>query len=41
MNKTEMAQYLCVHRSALLREIAAMRQDGLISVNGQTFTIYG
>ena len=39
MNKTEMAQYLCVHRSALLREIAAMRQDGLISVNGQTFTI--
>lgn len=41
MNKTEMAQYLCVHRSALLREIAAMRQDGLISVNGQTFTIFG
>jgi CRP-like cAMP-binding protein len=40
MNKTEMAQYLCVHRSALLREIAAMRQDGLISVNGQTFTIF-
>ena len=38
-NKTEMAQYLCVNRSALVRELSAMKQEGLIEVKGHTFTL--
>jgi CRP-like cAMP-binding protein len=39
LNKTEMAQYLCVNRSSLVRELSAMRQEGLIEVKGHTYTL--
>ena len=35
----EMAQYLSVNRSALARELSAMKQDGLIDFNGSLYTI--
>ena len=39
LNKMEMAQYLCVNRSALARELSSMKQDGLIDMKGSLFTI--
>ena len=39
LNKMEMAQYLSVNRSALARELSAMKQDGLIDFNGSLYTI--
>ena len=39
LNKTEMAHFLSVNRSALARELSAMKQDGLIDFNGSLYTI--
>lgn len=38
-NKSRFAQYLGVNRSALMREISSMKNDGLIQVDNTTFTI--
>jgi CRP-like cAMP-binding protein len=38
-NKTELAEYLCVDRSALSREISSMRDDGIIQYNKRNFTL--
>lgn len=38
-NKSRFAQYLGVNRSALMREISSMKNDGLIEVDNITFTI--
>lgn len=37
LNRVEMADYLCVNRSAMTRELAAMRQEGLIDFRGNVF----
>lgn len=39
LNKMEMAQYLSVNRSALARELSAMKREGLIDMKGSLFTI--
>ncbi len=37
MGRTELAQYLCVDRSALTRELGRMKRDGLIDFDRTTF----
>lgn len=37
MGRTELAQYLCVDRSAMSRELTRMKKDGLIDFNRTTF----
>lgn len=37
MGRTELAQFLCVDRSAMSRELARMKKDGLIDLNRTTF----
>lgn len=37
LNHTEMAEYLCVNRSALVREISKMKAESIISVKNNTF----
>ena len=39
MNREQFAQYLCVNRSALSHELAAMQRDGLITFNKDQFTV--
>ncbi len=39
MNREQLAQYLCVNRSALSNELSKMKKDGVIDFAGQTFTI--
>ncbi len=39
MNRDEMAEYLCVNRSALSRELAGMRDKGLIDFDRNTFRL--
>ena len=39
MNRTELAEYLCADRSALSRELSAMRADGLIDYDRNMFRI--
>ena len=39
LNKMEMAHFLSVNRSALARELSAMKQDGLIDIKGSLYTI--
>lgn len=39
MNREQMAQFLCVNRSALSSELSAMKRDGLIDFKGSTFTL--
>lgn len=38
-NRQDMADYLCVERSALSRELAKMKQDGLIDYRKNKFTL--
>lgn len=38
-NKTELAEYLCVDRSALSRELSAMRGEGLIRYDKKSFEL--
>ena len=35
----DLADYLCVNRSAMMREMKNMRQSGLIEANGRTITL--
>ena len=37
LKRTELAEYLCADRSALTRELARMKAEGLISYNKNTF----
>ena len=37
MGRVELAEYLCVDRSALTRELAKMKEDGLIDYDKNTF----
>ena len=39
MSLVSLASYLCVDRSAMMREIKKMNQDGLIRSSGRNFTI--
>lgn len=39
LNKSELAHYLNVNRSSLCRELAAMKKDGLLTVNGNRYTL--
>ena len=33
MNRQQMAEYLCVNRSVLSKELSRMRQEGMIEMN--------
>ena len=39
LNKMEMAHFLSVNRSALARELSAMKQEGLIDMKGNLYTL--
>ena len=39
LGRTELAEYLCVDRSALTRELVRMRDDGLIDYDKNCFRI--
>lgn len=39
LNREEMAEYLCANRSALSRELAALRKEGLIDFQKNRFTL--
>ena len=38
LNREEMADYLCVERSALSHELMKMKRDGILSYNKNSFT---
>lgn len=40
LNRSELADFLCVDRSAMSRELSAMRDDGWISFERSRFTIH-
>lgn len=39
MGRTALAEYLCTDRSAMTRELARMRDEGLIDYTKRTFTL--
>ena len=39
MGRTELAEYLCADRSAMTRELARMREEGLVEYDKRTFTL--
>lgn len=39
MSREQLAQYLCVNRSALSNELSKMKKDGIIDFKGSRFTI--
>ncbi len=39
LNRVEMADYLCVNRSAMTRELAVMRREGILDYEHNTFTL--
>ena len=39
MSREQLAQYLCVNRSALSNELSKMKKDGIIDFKGSTFTL--
>lgn len=41
MGRTELAEYLCTDRSAMTRELARMKAEGLIDYEKRTFTLKG
>ena len=40
MNQEQLAQYLCVNRSALSKELNVMRKDGVIQYQGKQYTLF-
>lgn len=40
LSRTELAEYLCVNRSALSRELSALKNDGLLDFKKDYFEIY-
>ena len=41
MSREQLAQYLCVNRSALSNELSKMKKDGIIDFKGSRFTLLG
>ena len=39
LNRTEMAEYLCVDRSAMTRELSRMREEGILEFQKREFTL--
>lgn len=39
LNKTELAEFLCVNRSALMRELKKMKDENILSCEGGKYTI--
>jgi CRP-like cAMP-binding protein len=39
MNQEQLAQYLCVNRSVLSKELNLMRKNGLIQYQGKCYTV--
>ena len=39
LGRVELADYLCANRSALTRELAAMKQDGILDYDKNTFVL--
>jgi CRP-like cAMP-binding protein len=40
LSRSEMADYLCVNRSAMTRELGKMREEGILAFSGNKFTVY-
>lgn len=40
MTRTQLADYLCADRTAVARELARMKEDGLIEIDQQRVTLY-
>lgn len=38
-NHTELAEYLCVNRSAMIRELHRMQEEGILHCEGKTYTV--
>jgi len=38
-HKTELAEFLCVNRSALMRELSKMKQEGILQCEGNRYTV--
>ena len=38
-NLTELADYICADRSAMMRELKKMKEDGLITISGRTVSL--
>lgn len=38
-HKTELAEFLCVNRSALMRELSKMKQEGILNCEGNRYTV--
>ena len=41
LSREQLAQFLCVNRSALSNELSKMKKEGIIDFKGSRFTIYG
>ena len=39
LRRTEMAEYLCINRSAMSRELTALRDEGVIDFDRDYFTL--
>ena len=39
LSRTEMAEYLCINRSAMSRELTALKKEGFIDYNKNLFAI--
>jgi CRP-like cAMP-binding protein len=39
LSRAEMAKYLCINRSAMIRELSTMREEGIIDFDKNTFII--
>lgn len=39
-NHTELAEYLCVNRSAMIRELHRMQEEGILHCAGKAYTVY-
>ncbi len=39
LNKTELAEFLCVNRSALMRELSHMKEEGVLLCEGKRYTV--
>lgn len=40
MSLTDLAEYLCVDRSSMMRELKAMKEEGMFDSKGKNFTMY-
>lgn len=39
LNRTELSEYLCADRSALTRELTALKKEGIIDFSKNKFTL--